>query len=77
VDPDAARECPDEMLPKQAHKVAHFRSMCGPVLCWMKITQDVRDYATTLNDKDASMKEMREKFKAMGNEVSVEAETVK
>jgi len=24
--------------------------MCGPKFCSMKITQDVRDYAATLND---------------------------
>ena len=40
----------DETLPKEAHKVAHFCSMCGPKFCSMKITQDVRDYAATLND---------------------------
>ena len=34
-------------LPKEAHKVAHFCSMCGPKFCSMKITQDVRDYAAT------------------------------
>jgi hypothetical protein len=34
-----------ETLPKDAHKVAHFCSMCGPHFCSMKITQDVRDYA--------------------------------
>jgi phosphomethylpyrimidine synthase len=38
------------MLPKEAYKVAHFCSMCGPKFCSMKITQDVRDYAATLND---------------------------
>ena len=42
----------DETLPKEAHKVAHFCSMCGPKFCSMKITQDVRDYAATLNDPD-------------------------
>jgi phosphomethylpyrimidine synthase len=30
--------------------VAHFCSVCGPKFCSMKITQDVRDYAATLND---------------------------
>jgi phosphomethylpyrimidine synthase len=33
--------------------VAHFCSMCGPKFCSMKITQDVRDYAATLNDPAA------------------------
>jgi phosphomethylpyrimidine synthase len=27
--------------------------MCGPKFCSMKITQDVRDYAATLNERDA------------------------
>ena len=35
----------DETLPKEAHKSAHFCSMCGPKFCSMKITQNVRDYA--------------------------------
>ncbi|NQD36648.1 phosphomethylpyrimidine synthase ThiC [Permianibacter sp. IMCC34836] len=45
LDPDTAREFHDETLPKDAHKAAHFCSMCGPQFCSMKITQDVRDYA--------------------------------
>ncbi len=45
LDPDKAREFHDQTLPKQAHKVAHFCSMCGPNFCSMKITQDVREYA--------------------------------
>ena len=52
LDPDTARAFHDETLPKDAHKVAHFCSMCGPKFCSMKITQDVRDYAATLNDKE-------------------------
>jgi phosphomethylpyrimidine synthase len=89
LDPDTAREFHDETLPKEAHKVAHFCSMCGPKFCSMKITQDVRDYAATLNDPDkravageaavaeAGMQQMSEKFKAMGGEVYVDAERVK
>ncbi len=45
LDPDRAREYHDETLPKDAHKVAHFCSMCGPKFCSMKITQEVREYA--------------------------------
>ena len=47
LDPDKAREFHDETLPKESAKVAHFCSMCGPHFCSMKITQDVRDYAST------------------------------
>jgi phosphomethylpyrimidine synthase len=50
LDPDTARAYHDETLPKEAHKLAHFCSMCGPKFCSMKITQDVRDYAATLNE---------------------------
>ena len=53
LDPDTARAYHDETLPKEAHKVAHFCSMCGPKFCSMKITQDVRDYAATLNDPNS------------------------
>ena len=75
LDPDTAREYHDETLPKEAHKVAHFCSMCGPKFCSMKITQDVRDYAAGLNEKQAGMDEMSEKFKAMGEQVYVDAAT--
>jgi phosphomethylpyrimidine synthase len=51
--------------------------MCGPKFCSMKITQDVRDYAATLNEKEAGMAQMSEKFREMGNEVYVEQEAVK
>jgi phosphomethylpyrimidine synthase len=77
LDPDTAREYHDETLPKEAHKVAHFCSMCGPKFCSMKITQDVRDYAATLNDQQVGMAEMSEKFRQMGGEVYVEADKVK
>ncbi len=42
LDPDTARSFHDETLPKEAHKVAHFCSMCGPKFCSMRITQDLR-----------------------------------
>jgi phosphomethylpyrimidine synthase len=54
----------------------------------MKITQDVRDYAATLNDPDRvgltisgtiedGMAQMSEKFMKMGGKVYVEADAVK
>ena len=48
LDPDTARSFHDETLPKESAKVAHFCSMCGPKFCSMKISQDVRDYAASL-----------------------------
>src|SRR5438477_4141255 len=77
LDPETARDYHDETLPKEAHKVAHFCSMCGPKFCSMKITQDVRDYAASLNDKEQGMAQMSEKFRQMGSEVYVAAEAVK
>jgi phosphomethylpyrimidine synthase len=81
LDPDTAREYHDETLPKDAHKVAHFCSMCGPKFCSMKITQDVRDYAASLGDNEKAalegMREMSEKFNEMGGQVYIDAEKVK
>jgi phosphomethylpyrimidine synthase len=54
LDPDKAREFHDETLPKDSAKVAHFCSMCGPHFCSMKITQEVRDYAATMNVSEQS-----------------------
>ena len=48
LDPNTARSFHDETLPKESAKVAHFCSMCGPKFCSMKISQDVRDYAASL-----------------------------
>jgi phosphomethylpyrimidine synthase len=43
----------------------------------MKITQDVRDYAATLNDQQVGMAEMSAKFAEMGSEVYLDVEKVK
>ena len=74
LDPEKAREFHDETMPKDAHKSAHFCSMCGPKFCSMKITQDVRDYAAEHGvDEGAALEEgMAEKaaqFRAEGAEV--------
>ena len=77
LDPETATQFHDETLPKDAHKVAHFCSMCGPKFCSMKITQDVRDYAAELEAKEQGMTEMSEKFMQLGAEVYIDAKTVK
>jgi len=74
LDPARAREYHDQTLPKDAHKVAHFCSMCGPKFCSMKITQDVRDYAREhgLDAEDAlqrGMDEKAEEFRREGGRV--------
>ncbi len=55
LDPERAREYHDATLPAEGAKIAHFCSMCGPKFCSMKITQEVRDYAATL-DADGNPK---------------------
>ncbi|MBO0664079.1 phosphomethylpyrimidine synthase ThiC [Jiella sp. MQZ9-1] len=45
LDPETARLYHDETLPKEAHKVAHFCSMCGPKFCSMRISHDIRSEA--------------------------------
>src|SRR3989441_1012376 len=45
LDPDTARRMHDETLPQDVFKSAKFCSMCGPKLCSMRISQDVRELA--------------------------------
>ena len=78
LDPEKAQEFHDETLPKDAHKTAHFCSMCGPKFCSMKISQDVRDYATALEvtaaaEAEAGMAEKSAEFRAQGSELYPEA----
>ena len=63
LDPDTARNFHDETLPKEAHKVAHFCSMCGPKFCSMKITQDLRQDAERMAGLEQKSKEFVEKGK--------------
>ena len=80
LDPDTAREFHDETLPSENAKVAHFCSMCGPKFCSMKITQEVREYAASLNVEveeavEAGMHEMSEEFKAAGSQIYVHSKS--
>ncbi len=68
LDPDTARTFHDETLPKEAHKTAHFCSMCGPKFCSMKITQDIRDEAL----RQEGMEQMSETFRAKGSQIYVD-----
>ena len=63
LDPDRARDFHDQTMPKEAHKTAHFCSMCGPKFCAMEITNLVRDYAKE------GMDEMSKKFVDEGSEL--------
>ena len=79
LDPETARDYHDQTLPKDAHKTAHFCSMCGPKFCSMKITQDVRDYAEGLSENEKAalypdeaqqgMEDMSKKFAELGGKL--------
>jgi phosphomethylpyrimidine synthase len=81
LDPETAREYHDETLPKEAHKTAHFCSMCGPKFCSMKISHDIRADAAAQNDVapnpltgvdvEAGMEDMARKFREGGGEILV------
>ena len=75
LDPDTARAYHDETLPKDAHKVAHFCSMCGPKFCSMKITQDLRAEALAMEAaQEAGMAEKSAAFRASGGALYVKAD---
>jgi phosphomethylpyrimidine synthase len=74
LDPDRARAFHDETLPKQAHKVAHFCSMCGPKFCSMKISQEVREtygdgraQVAQADQAESGMEEKSREFREQGS----------
>ena len=77
LDPEKARAFHDETLPAEGAKIAHFCSMCGPKFCSMKITQEVRDYAATLDanataaavNPTAGMEEKSIEFRKSGSKI--------
>ncbi|MCJ2137704.1 phosphomethylpyrimidine synthase ThiC, partial [Methylobacterium sp. J-026] len=88
LDPDTARRYHDETLPKDAHKVAHFCSMCGPKFCSMKITQDLRAEVLAMEEAgevvgaapamskaeaEAGMRAKSQEFLAEGGKLYVDA----
>ena len=86
LDPETARDFHDQTLPKDAHKVAHFCSMCGPKFCSMKITAEVRDYAASMSENERTdlekqaaearkgMEEKSAEFMAQGGEIYLKRE---
>lgn len=79
LDPNTARNYHDETLPKQAAKVAHFCSMCGPKFCSMKISQKVREYASTNQLSlgkaiEQGMAEKSREFRERGSELYISEE---
>ncbi len=75
LDPDTAHKFHDETLPKEAHKVAHFCSMCGPKFCSMKITQDLREESRAIAAAQAQqgMADKSAEFMEKGGKLYLEA----
>jgi phosphomethylpyrimidine synthase len=61
LDPDTASAFHDETLPREAHKLAHFCSMCGPKFCSMRISHEIRAEAHL-----QGMTQMAQKFREHG-----------
>jgi phosphomethylpyrimidine synthase len=74
LDPLTARQFHDETLPQEGAKTAHFCSMCGPHFCSMKITEDIRKYASEQGIEAeaalaAGMAEKAREFTGQGAEI--------
>ncbi|MFC0282667.1 phosphomethylpyrimidine synthase ThiC [Camelimonas abortus] len=80
LDPDTACAFHDETMPKEAHRLAHFCSMCGPKFCSMRISHELRADAAAMDDDrrralEEAARGMREKaaeFAAAGGRIYVE-----
>jgi phosphomethylpyrimidine synthase len=73
LDPETAHASHDATLPLDTAKTAHFCSMCGPHFCAMKITEEVREYASAKNLAPeaaicAGLAEKAKEFGEMGGE---------
>ncbi|WP_317993005.1 phosphomethylpyrimidine synthase ThiC [Bartonella gliris] len=66
LDPETACAFHDKTMPKEAHKLVHFCSMCGPKFCSMRISHDIRD-AAAKKIKGEGMITMAEKYQKNGD----------
>ncbi len=67
LDPERARAYHDETLPKEAHKLAHFCSMCGPQFCSMRISRELHAAASAQAEK--GLAEKAREFREQGGEL--------
>ncbi|WP_273723624.1 phosphomethylpyrimidine synthase ThiC [Bartonella sp. AU18XJBT] len=67
LDPETACAFHDETMPKEAHKLVHFCSMCGPKFCSMRISHDIREAAAIRKTKGEGMIAMAEKYQKNGD----------
>ena len=77
IDPETAQAFHDETLPATPAKTAHFCSMCGPKFCAMRISQDVKDYASAHGMPvsvavSQGMREKADEFREKGSNLYVE-----
>ncbi|QMW24306.1 phosphomethylpyrimidine synthase ThiC [Sandaracinobacteroides saxicola] len=89
LDPETALKYHDATLPAEGAKTAHFCSMCGPKFCSMKITQEVRNFASKQNqeatafiaaavpDAEIGMADMSARFREAGGELYIPAPPAK
>lgn len=79
LDPETARSYHDQTLPQESGKVAHFCSMCGPKFCSMKISQEVRDFASKNPAPAFAINEgmlgMSQRFRDNGSEIYLPVST--
>jgi len=61
LDPETACAFHDETMPREAHKLAHFCSMCGPKFCSMRISHEIRADA-----RQQGLTHMAQKFREHG-----------
>ncbi|MET3589413.1 phosphomethylpyrimidine synthase [Bartonella silvatica] len=67
LDPDTACAFHDETMPKEAHKLVHFCSMCGPKFCSMRISHDIREAAAMKKTKNEGMVAMAKEYQKNGD----------
>jgi phosphomethylpyrimidine synthase len=70
LDPDTARAFHDQTLPKEAHKTAHFCSMCGPKFCSMRISHELRSEAQEQAGgltREQGMQQMSKRYREAGD----------
>ncbi|MBX4336084.1 phosphomethylpyrimidine synthase ThiC [Bartonella raoultii] len=67
LDPETACAFHDETMPKDAHKLVHFCSMCGPKFCSMRISHDIRESAAIRKAKDEGMAAMAKEYQKNGD----------
>nr|WP_147162851.1 phosphomethylpyrimidine synthase ThiC [Pararhodospirillum oryzae] len=67
LDPDTAHAFHDKTPAQEAHKVAHFCSMCGPKFCSMRLSHDLRAQTQKAQTQKEGMAAMAAKYRKGGD----------